>query len=781
MKNIVNYLNVKNRRILSLTTMASVWLLSYWLFPTNFRELIEPRAQAATFTVTNTNNSGAGSLRLAIVDANNNSGADTIAFNIPPTDARHFYYQNNGIAGTVSQSMIAATTAADDTTIPDIDPDWAHSWFSISTEGMRLDSNGQLTINGYTQPGAIANTSANGGLNTVLKIEVTNGAVAGNIIFNTFSATHTIRGLIVNRGSTGIAFDIGNNGSVAAGNFLGTDPSGTIGLGNSARGIEVQRSDAATIGGIAPADRNLISGNYVGVLIAGGSGAGDAPTTNTLVTGNLIGTTRNGVSPLGNGFIFQPTLPNNGISISAVAATNNTNRIENNTIAFNAKHGIGIGGGGVGTSAVLFGNRLTGNSIFSNGALGIRLNSAASGDINPTLNDACDTDNGPNTVQNYPVLGAAVPAGNNLNISGTLDSTAGSTFTIHFYSNPSPDASGHGEGKTFLGATTATDSDNNCLSNFSASIPRPTSAETFITATATDALNNTSEFSRVFRIANAPFDFDGDLKTDISVFRPAVGEWWLSRSSTAQTIAAQFGASSDRITPADFTGDGKTDIAFWRTSTGEWFILRSEDGTFFSFPFGAPGDLPVPADYDGDGKTDTAVFRPSTSTWFVLNSSGGGTAIFQFGQTGDVPVPADYDGDGKPDVAIWRPNGVTGAEWWYVKSSNGQAAAVQFGNSTDKPVPNDFTGDGKTDIAFWRPSNGFWFILRSEDFSFYSVPFGANGDLPVAGDYDGDGRSDTAVFRPSSSTWFISRSTAGTLIAQFGVLSDRPIPNAFIP
>ncbi|HVE55979.1 MAG TPA: BACON domain-containing carbohydrate-binding protein, partial [Pyrinomonadaceae bacterium] len=131
----------------------------------------------------------------------------------------------------------------------------------------------------------------------------------------------------------------------------------------------------------------------------------------------------------------------------------------------------------------------------------------------------------------------------------------------------------------------------------------------------------------------APFDFDGDGKTDISIFRPSVGEWWYLRSSDSTNRAAQFGASTDKLTPGDFTGDSKTDIAFWRPSTGYWFVLRSEDGSFFSFPFGTNGDIPAPADYDGDGKTDAAVFRPSDSTWYIRRSSDLGTSIVQFGSS----------------------------------------------------------------------------------------------------------------------------------------------------
>lgn len=285
----------------------------------------------------------------------------------------------------------------------------------------------------------------------------------------------------------------------------------------------------------------------------------------------------------------------------------------------------------------------------------------------------------------------------------------------------------------------------------------------------------------VFKFSNAatPFDFDGDAKTDIGIFRPAPGEWWINRSSNNSTLALKFGNSSDKLVPADYTGDGKTDVALFRPSSGQWFVLRSEDLSFYAFPFGLETDTPVPADYDGDGKADVAVFRASNATWYIQKSSGG-TDIIGFGATNDKPVVADYDADGKADIAIFRANGANG-EWWIRRSSNGSTFATVFGTPTDKPTQGDFTGDGRADIALFRPSNGSWFVLRSEDLSFFSFPFGAANDIPAAGDYDGDGKFDACVFRPSNSTWYINRSTAGTLILQFGVAGDRPIPNAFVP
>jgi len=295
-------------------------------------------------------------------------------------------------------------------------------------------------------------------------------------------------------------------------------------------------------------------------------------------------------------------------------------------------------------------------------------------------------------------------------------------------------------------------------------------------ATVPESLDIKVEFN--FSIINgAPFDFDGDAKTDISIFRPTNGEWWYLRSSDNQNRAFQFGNSADKITAADFTGDGKTDIAFWRPANGNWFVLRSEDNSFYSFPFGASGDVPIAADFDGDDKADTAVFRPSTATWFI-NKSSGGTTIQQFGANGDSPVVSDYDGDARADIAVFRPSS---GEWWIQKSSNNQTIAFQFGDGADTPVPADYTGDGKTDVAVWRPSNGNWYVLRSENQSFYAAPFGTSGDIPAAGDYDGDGRADFAVFRPTDANWYLSRSQSGFIAVGFGANGDVPVPARINP
>ncbi|MBK7707378.1 MAG: S8 family serine peptidase [Acidobacteria bacterium] len=373
--------------------------------------------------------------------------------------------------------------------------------------------------------------------------------------------------------------------------------------------------------------------------------------------------------------------------------------------------------------------------------------------------------------------------------SVSLINGGGCSFTINSSSQNFPAAGGNGSFNVTTASgcgwtaqsnsgwltTSSTGSGNGAVNYVVA--PNASPSQRIGTITAGGQTHTVTQAGAAAATARAPFDFDGDNKSDLSIFRPSVGEWWYLKSSNGGNAAAQFGASTDRITPGDFTGDQKSDFAFFRPSTGQWYIMRSENFTFYAFPFGASTDIVAPADYDGDGKTDAAVFRPSNGTWYI-QKSGGGTDIIGFGASGDKPAFADYDGDGKADLAIFRPSN---GQWWIRRSSNATVFAVTSGLSTDRSVPGDFTGDGKADIAIFRPSNGIWYVLRSEDFSFYSFPFGANGDVPVVGDYDGDGRRDAAVFRPGNGTWYINRSTAGTLIQAFGVGTDQPAPSAFLP
>ncbi len=270
-------------------------------------------------------------------------------------------------------------------------------------------------------------------------------------------------------------------------------------------------------------------------------------------------------------------------------------------------------------------------------------------------------------------------------------------------------------------------------------------------------------------------DFDGDRRTDVSVFRQSEGNWYINRSTSGFT-ALHFGDPTDTPTPGDFDGDGKTDTAVWRSSSGTWYRLNSSNGQLVGVQFGMAGDIPQAADFDGDGKADVAVWRQSSGTWFWINSSNGQVNAAQFGQAGDKPVIGDYDGDGKADISVYRPSN---GGWYRINSSTGQFYAVAFGTSNDLPVPADYDGDGKLDIAVFRPSDGVWYRLNSGNGQFAAIQFGTNDDIPVPGDYDGDGKYDQAVYR--SGIWYINNSTTGFSAVSFGLASDSPVPRKYLP
>jgi hypothetical protein len=281
------------------------------------------------------------------------------------------------------------------------------------------------------------------------------------------------------------------------------------------------------------------------------------------------------------------------------------------------------------------------------------------------------------------------------------------------------------------------------------------------------------------------FDFDGDGKSDISVFRPESGVWHLLQSQS-NYAAQQFGLSTDKLVPADYDADGKTDLAVFRENPSDpgkakFFILQSSNNQLREEQFGATGDIPVAGDWDGDGKSDVGVYRAGTTAnpqgYFYYRPSSQSTVNFvpyPWGSPGDKPVVDDFDGDGKADAAVFRPS--TGA--WFVQRSRDGFYAIQFGALEDKPVVGDYDGDGKADQAVFRPSNGVWYVWRSRD-GFAAAQFGVSTDKPVPADYDGDGKTNIAVYRDSN--WFLLNSTSGFAALGFGNATDKPIANSFVP
>ncbi|MGH3146479.1 MAG: hypothetical protein ACRDTR_11830 [Rubrobacter sp.] len=347
---------------------------------------------STTFTVTNTNDSGAGSLRQAILDANATSGADVINFNIPGSGVQ---------------------TIAPTTKLPQI------------TEA--------VSINGYTQPGASANTKAVGN-DAILKVELSGASASGADGLFITASNSTVKGLVINRwGNAGVyIYGTGATGNKVVGNYLGTDTSGTKDLGNGRHGVNVYDSASNNIvGGAAAAVRNVISGNQYGVFISDDGATG--------------------------------------------------NRVLQNVISSNEYAGVAL------YSDTATSNRILSNSIFSNGDLGIDLN-----DDGPTANDPGDTDTGANDLQNKPILSSAKKgATGTTTVRGTLNSIPNKTFTVQFFTNPE----GTDEGKTLLGSKSVTTNVTGNVS-FTFSTKKAIRLGQNITATATNtSTGDNSEFS----------------------------------------------------------------------------------------------------------------------------------------------------------------------------------------------------------------------------------------------------------------------------------------------
>lgn len=289
--------------------------------------------------------------------------------------------------------------------------------------------------------------------------------------------------------------------------------------------------------------------------------------------------------------------------------------------------------------------------------------------------------------------------------------------------------------------------------------------------------NQTANFTG--KLIDKQSDFDGDGKTDLSIFRPGTEYWWIQNSSNSSSTSINFGLSTDQITPRDFDGDGKTDVAVWRSSNGGWYVLRSSNSTVLSATFGTSGDIPAAGDFDGDDKADFAVFRPSDASWHILPTSTSQYYGFSFGLGTDIPVPGDYDGDNKTDVAVFRPGTAT---WYILKSSDSNVITDQFGNSGDKPAQGDYDGDGKTDLATFRPSDLNWRIKQSSNSTVTTTFFGLSTDQLAPGDYDGDGKTDIATFRASSGVWYILKSSDQTILySTYGTSGDLATPSSYIP
>jgi hypothetical protein len=242
-------------------------------------------------------------------------------------------------------------------------------------------------------------------------------------------------------------------------------------------------------------------------------------------------------------------------------------------------------------------------------------------------------------------------------------------------------------------------------------------------------------------------DYDADDKTDIAVYQTEnpnyAGQsvWQILKSSDNSVLVEPWGLPGDIPLTMNYDGNNVTDLAVFRPSNGTWYIKRMGDiiKPFAQLPgndgqsyriirWGSADDKPLAADFDGDGMDELVNFRPSDGNWYIYNRVLDSYQVVHWGQNGDVPMAKDFDGDGRTDLSVYRPSEGT----WYIHNSlDGSVLIRQFGLGEDIPVPADFDKDNVTDMAVYRPSNGAWYVIRSSDNSFFAAQFGLSGDLPV--------------------------------------------------
>lgn len=500
-------------------------------------------ASAMTFTVTNTNDSGSGSFRQAITDANNNAGADMIDFQISGAGQKTI---------TVTSALLPDITDA--VTIDGGNNAVASNRVEISAGGAFCcglsvsgsNANGSeirnLVINGFTSREILSiftsNTTIKGcflGLNPGGTAIVANSGeaiesfgVGGLVIGGTTAAERNV----MSSANSSSVLALNGSGPTVRGNFIGLNKTGTAAVGNPGTGVNIGNG-GGTIGGTNPGEGNVIvaftgvsfggnpangrssgtvQGNFIGTNAAGdtalnlnnGSGVAMIHANGVLISGNVISGNGDGVtinqSGINGNSSFNITVQGNliGTAADGVTPLGNTRSGIDNNCPDNTIGGTGAGEGNViafnGQAGVhhrgAVNNRTERNSIFSNGGLGIDLDLDG-----PTLNDDGDADTGANNLQNFPVITQVTRGANFTNFSGRLDAAPNTAYRLEFFANDTIDPSGYGEGQTFLVALDPVTTNANGHIGFSFQTPTTIGPNQRLTATATDPNGNTSEFS----------------------------------------------------------------------------------------------------------------------------------------------------------------------------------------------------------------------------------------------------------------------------------------------
>ncbi|MGP0066019.1 MAG: beta strand repeat-containing protein [Isosphaeraceae bacterium] len=352
------------------------------------------------------------------------------------------------------------------------------------------------------------------------------GILFANASYTTIGGTVAGTGNLIsgNHGSGIDCFVIGSGNELIEGNFVGVDVTGKLALGNGNQGIRIAGPVDCTVGGTTAAAANVIGANAAdGINLTIGSANG------TVIEGNFIGTDKSGTIRLGNqdcGIL----LGSDQVTIGGTAAQ------DGNVIANNYRAGIQFQGG-------LDEVSILSNSIYGNGNLGINFGSG------PTANhlDEQGVSGGPNNYQNYPVLSSAATQGTSTTVVGSLNAGADTTYLLQFFGSPAPDPSGYGQGQVYLGSTTVTTGSNSDANdvNFNVTLPTALSPGWVVSATATDPIGDTSEFSQ-----DVPIEPEGNVGVSIAA-SPTTGVYAGSTLTYTVTITSNGPEPANNVVVTD--------------------------------------------------------------------------------------------------------------------------------------------------------------------------------------------------------------------------------------
>ncbi len=566
--------------------------------------------RAATFVVTTTADDGPGSLRQAILDAGASLG-NTIAFSIgsgtqrirPLTELPIFISgtidgtTQPGYAGSplieIDGSLLPQFSAGIRTGAYINGPaDTAVKALVINNCFRGIFAQASVTVTGsYIGTDVAGSVARPNAVGIMIFPADDRSVIGGNAVADRNVISGNAIGILVNRSAT------------ILGNFIGTNAAGTDALPNLNDGIEVQGSTegppyAVFIGGPLPGEGNLISGNgQYGIAVNGSN--------DVTIQGNRIGP-----SVAGGSLSGQPQRAGVVLSGSSRARIGGTGPGEGNVIVHHGFVAIGI-------APVSSRNVISGNSIHSN-AFGIDLNYELNqSGSRVTPNDPGDPDVGPNLLQNFPVLLPTTADAGTTTIRGTLNSEPNGSYTLEFFSSAACNDSGHGEGQQYVGSTKVV-TDPGGDAPFEASFPAPIALGRVVTATATDAFGNTSEFSACGGIAQRfhtleacrlidtrgdaalephstrTFSFPGicgiplsakSIAVNVTVIQPtAAGYLTLSAGDLPPTLVSTINFSAGQIRANNaivrLPADGSSSIHFHNSSAGKTHFALDVSGYF---------------------------------------------------------------------------------------------------------------------------------------------------------------------------------------------------------